>query len=89
MMANYTFQETSSRNITENGEQFRVVQFRGYDDSEDRNDRLDVNGVFTMPMMDYFQAGIDGNISEIIRNKVVEQLTTDEKVSTEDQQSTS
>lgn len=79
MMENYEFRETSSRNITENGEQVRAVSFRGSDKAEDRYDSLNVDGSFTMPMTEYFQAGVDGNLSTVIKNKVVDRLTTEEE----------
>ena len=79
MMANYEFTETSSRNITENGEQMRVVNYRGKDDSSIPNTVLNVDGSFTMPVMDYFMAGADNRLSEEIRNHVVERLTVPEE----------
>lgn len=75
MMEQYIFIETSSRNITENGEQLRVVNFRGTDQTSIPNQQLNVDGSFTMPMMDYFMAGVEGRLSEVIRNKVIGRLT--------------
>ncbi|MEK4924102.1 hypothetical protein MKX78_19530 [Cytobacillus sp. FSL R5-0569] len=74
MMEQYNFIETSSRNITENGEQLRVVNFRGTDQTSIPNQQLNVDGSFTMPMMDYFMAGVEGRLSEVIRNKVIGRL---------------
>ena len=74
MMEQYIFIETSSRNITENGEQLRVVNFRGTDQTSIPNQQLNVDGSFTMPMMDYFMAGVEGRLSEVIRNKVIGRL---------------
>lgn len=79
MMANYEFTETSSRNITEDGEQLRVVYFRGTDQSSIPNEKLNVDGSFTMPVMDYFMAGAEGRLSEVIRDKVIERLTVTEE----------
>jgi hypothetical protein len=78
MMANYEFTETSSRNVEVDGEQMRAVNFRGKDEESLPNDKLNVDGTFTMPLMEYFQAGMEGRLSEVIRNKVVERLTPEE-----------
>ncbi|MEK4922034.1 hypothetical protein MKX78_08970 [Cytobacillus sp. FSL R5-0569] len=75
MMEQYIFIETSSRNITENGEQLRVVNFRGTDQSSIPNEQLNVDGSFTMPIMDYFMAGVEGRLSEVIKTKVLGRLT--------------
>ncbi|WP_342488531.1 hypothetical protein MKX67_18280 [Cytobacillus sp. FSL W7-1323] len=75
MMEQYIFIETSSRNITENGEQFRVVNFRGTDQSSIPNEQLNVDGSFTMPIMDYFMAGVEGRLSEVIKTKVLGRLS--------------
>ena len=74
MMAEYEFIETSSRNITEDGEQKRVVNFRGTDQSSLPNEKLNVDGSFTMPLMEYFQAGVDGELPDKIREYVVGRL---------------
>lgn len=79
MMENYEFYETGSRSITQDGEHKRTVSFRGSEKEYHRNDRLDVSGTFTMPEMEYFQAGMDGNIDEVIRSRVVERLTPEEE----------
>lgn len=74
MMAEYEFVETSSRNITEDGEQKRVVNFRGTDQSSLPNEKLNVDGSFTMPLMEYFQAGVDGELPNKIKEYVVARL---------------
>ena len=74
MMAEYEFVETSSRNITEDGEQKRVVNFRGTDQSSVPNEKLNVDGSFTMPLMEYFQAGVDGELPNKIKEYVVGRL---------------
>ena len=74
MMAEYEFVETSSRNITEDGEQKRVVNFRGTDQSSLPNEKLNVDGSFTMPLMEYFQAGVDGELPIKIKEYVVGRL---------------
>jgi hypothetical protein len=77
-MAKYVFTETSSRNITEDGEQLRVVNYRGKDDKSIPNTVLNVDGSFTMPIADYFMAGAEGRLSEVIREHVVERITASE-----------
>lgn len=74
MMAEYKFTETSSRNVEVDGEQVRVVNFRGTDQTSVPNEKLNVDGSFTMPLMDYFQAGIDGELPEVIRERVMGRL---------------
>lgn len=78
MMANYEFTETSSRNTTRDGETLRVVNYRGKDGSSIPDTVLNVNGSFTMPVMDYFMAGAENRLSEEIRAHVVERLTAKE-----------
>lgn len=77
-MANYEFTETSSRNTTRDGETLRVVNYRGKDDSSIPDTVLNVDGSFTMPVMDYFMAGAENRLSEEIRAHVVERLTAKE-----------
>lgn len=77
-MANYEFTETSSRNTTRDGETLRVVNYRGKDGSSIPDTVLNVNGSFTMPVMDYFMAGAENRLSEEIRAHVVERLTAKE-----------
>lgn len=74
MIAEYEFVETSSRNVTEDGEQKRVVNFRGTDQSSLPNEKLNVDGSFTMPLMEYFQAGVDGELPNKIKEYVVGRL---------------
>lgn len=74
MMAEYEFVETSSRNVVEDGEQKRVVSFRGTDQSSVPNEKLNVDGSFTMPLMEYFQAGVDGELPNKIKEYVVGRL---------------
>jgi len=74
MMAEYEFIETSSRNVTEDGQQLRVVSFRGTDQSSLPNEKLNVDGSFTMPLMEYFQAGVDGELPNKIKEYVVGRL---------------
>ena len=73
-MAEYEFVETSSRNVTEDGQQKRVVNFRGTDQSSLPNEKLNVDGSFTMPLMEYFQAGVDGELPIKIKDYVVGRL---------------
>lgn len=79
MMADYIFTETSSRNIDVSGIQMRLVNFRGTDQTSIPNERLNVDGSFTMPLMDYFMAGVEGRLSEVIRDKVIERLSDAEE----------
>lgn len=74
MMAEYEFVETSSRNVTEEGQQLRAVNFRGTDQSSLPNEKLNVDGSFTMPLMEYFQSGVDGELPNKIREYVVSRL---------------
>ena len=74
MMAEYEFVETSSRNVTEDGQQLRAVSFRGTDQSSLPNEKLNVDGSFTMPLMEYFQAGVDGELPAKIKEYVVARL---------------
>jgi len=78
MMENYEFIETSSRDIEVDGEQMRLVNFRGRDNSSIPNEELNVDGRFTMPIMEYFQAGMEGNRPEVIRQYVVGRFTPKE-----------
>ncbi|GIO18168.1 hypothetical protein J18TS1_12680 [Oceanobacillus oncorhynchi subsp. incaldanensis] len=79
MMNNYEFKETGSRNIERDGEQVRLVSFRGNSPIEgDDRERLNIDGAIVVPMMDYFQAGMNGAIPELIKNKVVDRLTARE-----------
>lgn len=80
MMNEYIFEETSSRNETIDGEQLRVVNFIGTDQSSIANEHLNVDGSFTMPLMDYFMEGVEGRLPEVIRDKVIERLTLTENV---------
>ena len=73
-MAEYEFVETSSRNVTEEGQQLRAVNFRGTDQSSLPNEKLNVDGSFTMPLMEYFQSGVDGELPNKIREYVVSRL---------------
>lgn len=83
MMEAYEITETSSRNITEDGEQLRVVYFRGTDQTSIPNEKLNVDGSFTMPMMEYFMAGVEGKLAETIRVKVIGRITPEEPDSVE------
>lgn len=78
-MEEYVFTETSSRNVTENNEQLRVVNFRGTDQTSIPNEKLNVDGSFTMPLMDYFMAGVEGRLPEVIRDKVIGRLSHGEE----------
>lgn len=80
-MSNYEFTESSSRNIEQDGEQVRLINFRGTeprDDSGDR-ERLNIDGAIVVPMMDYFMAGAEGRLPELIKEKVLERLTAREQ----------
>jgi len=78
MVADYTFTETSSRNITVDGEDMRQVNYRGIDNSSIPNEKLNVDGSFVIPIVEYFTAGVEGRIPEVIKQKVVERLTNAE-----------
>ncbi|WP_339236919.1 hypothetical protein [Oceanobacillus sp. FSL W7-1281] len=87
MMNNYTFTESSSRSIEKDGEQVRLINFRGTeprDDSGDR-ERLNIDGAIIVPMMDYFQAGMNGDLPELIKEKVLERLTAREQENEEEE----
>lgn len=72
MMEKYEFKETSSQPFEEDGEKFRKVYFRGIDPDRE----LNVDGFIPkVPLMDYFVAGMEGTLSELIRVHVVEKLT--------------
>lgn len=76
MMNEYTFLETSSR--TENdaeGNPIRRVNFRG----NDPEGQINVDGYVHMPVMDYFMAGVDGSLPQIIKDKVIERLSEREE----------
>lgn len=74
MMEEYLFTETSSRNVTENGETVRLVMYRGQDQNRITNNYLNVDGAFTMPLMDYFMAGMENRLSEIIKEHVLSKI---------------
>ena len=80
-MSNYTFEEISSRNGTKNGESVRMVSFRGTEPRETREDNeyLNITGSVSMPVMDYFTAGTEGKLPNVIKEKVIEQLTAREE----------
>jgi hypothetical protein len=80
MIGDYNFNETSSRNVEVDGEQMRRVSFRGEEQATgDVHEKLNVDGSFTMPLMDYFMAGVDGTIPEVIREKVMQKLSPNEE----------
>ncbi|MCT1904127.1 hypothetical protein [Oceanobacillus sojae] len=81
MMNNYTFTESSSRNIEKDGEQVRLINFRGTEPRDETGDRerLNIDGAIIVPMMDYFQAGISGELPQLIKEKVLERLTAREQ----------
>ncbi|MEN2468010.1 hypothetical protein [Ornithinibacillus sp. JPR2-1] len=83
MMAKYEFSETSSRNITEDGVQVRLVNYRGKDDASIPNIVLNVDGSFTMPVMDYFIAGAENRLSDVIRDHVLAKIAGTESEDTE------
>lgn len=78
MMDNYEFTETSSRNVEENGEQVRLVNFRGVDSESVPHQKLNVDGSFTMPIIEYFTAGMEGTLPESIREHVVNRFAPEE-----------
>ncbi|WP_077603606.1 hypothetical protein [Oceanobacillus sojae] len=80
MMSNYEFKETGSRNIERDGERVRLVSFRGNSPIEgDDRERLNIDGAIIVPMMDYFQAGMNGELPQLIKDKVLERLTAREQ----------
>ncbi len=80
VMNNYTFNEQSSKTVERNGEQVRLVTFRG---SEPRdgldNEYLNVDGRVDIPLMDYFMAGMENRIPALIKDRVIAQLTEREE----------
>lgn len=81
-MNNYTFTEQSSKNVERNGEQVRLVTFRGSEPREGiDNEYLNVDGRIDIPLTDYFMAGIENRIPALIKGKVIEQLTGREQES--------
>ncbi|MFD1451520.1 hypothetical protein ACFQ5E_12005 [Oceanobacillus sojae] len=80
MMNNYTFTEQSSKNVERNGEQVRLVTFRGSGPRDGiDNEYLNVDGRVDIPLMDYFMAGMENRIPALIKDKVIEQLTAREQ----------
>lgn len=77
MMAEYEFIEVSSRTTSVDGEPMRLVSFRGKDYTTIPETVLNVDGSFVMPVMDYFMAGAEGRLSEVIRDHVIERLTAE------------
>ncbi|PWA05493.1 hypothetical protein DCC39_18070 [Pueribacillus theae] len=68
----YEFRETSSNAVEQDGQHFRRVYFTGGDSTGE----LTINGYIPMvPALEYFQAGIDGTINDLIREHVMTKLT--------------
>lgn len=83
-MNNYTFTEQSSKTVERNGEQVRLVTFRGSEPREGLdNEYLNVDGRVDIQLMDYFTAGMNGEIPTLIKEKVIAQLTEREEEPTE------
>lgn len=68
----YDFTENGTTPFVENGQRFRRVNFAGVDSTNE----LNIYGYIPkMPEMDYFMAGIDGRLPEVIREHVINKLT--------------
>lgn len=85
MMNDYAFEETNSRTVEVNGEQKRRIDFNGIDPngSSTQVDYLNISGRIFVDVMEYFQAGLDGRIPELISEKVSERLNGREEEPTE------
>lgn len=74
MMNEYEFQERSSTTIVEGDERFRRINFRGVDPERE----LNVDGhIPKVPESEYFEAGMEGKMNELIKDFVVKKLTND------------
>lgn len=76
MMEDYIFEEERSQNVEVDGEVLRRVDFKGTEQTTKVNENLSVSGRFTMPLMEYFQAGMEGRLPEVIRDKVIERISS-------------
>lgn len=72
MMANYEFTETSSSTVIEGDKRFRKIYFRGVDPEHELN--VDGN-IPKVPELDYFMAGVEGKLGELIRDFVIKKIT--------------
>lgn len=71
MMDKYEFIEMSSSGFVEDGQSYRIVYFRGVDPEH----QLNVDGhIPKVPMMDYFKAGLEGTLENLIRQFVLDKL---------------
>lgn len=77
MMNEYTFEETSSRTVEVNGERLRRIDYNGIDPNrmETDADYCNISGRVFVDEMAFFQAAIEGNISDLIKDKVIERIT--------------
>lgn len=68
----YQFKAKRIEIIDEGGDQFFKVYFQG---EQDNTGQLQINGYIpSVPAMEYFQAGLDGTVGDLIRNYVMEKL---------------
>lgn len=75
MLNDYTFIESGSRSVTYEGETMRLVNFRGIDETSIPHEKLTVDGNFLMSVEDYFAAGVEGKLPEVIKGYVIERLS--------------
>lgn len=72
-MEGYNFKETSSSTFTDSSERFRKVHFIGEDIQDPR--QLNITGYIPkVPEVDYFRAGLEGTLDDLIRNHVVARI---------------
>ncbi|MEF3330552.1 hypothetical protein [Oceanobacillus oncorhynchi] len=82
MMNNYEFDcDGSTRFIEVDGEQYVLVRFTAREPREmrDSQENINLNGNVALLAMEYFQAGLDGKISDVVRDNVIGKLTAREQ----------
>ncbi len=82
MMNNYEFDcDGSTRFIEIDGEQYVLVRFTAREPREMREsqENINLNGNIALPAMEFFQAGLDGNLSDVVRDNVIDKLTAREE----------
>ncbi|WP_152658304.1 hypothetical protein [Oceanobacillus sp. CFH 90083] len=81
MMNNYEFEcDGTTRFIEVDGEQQILVRFTAREPREMREsqENINLNGNVALPAMEFFQAGLDGNLSDVVRDTVLDKLTARE-----------
>lgn len=81
-MNNYQFEcDGSTRFIEVDGEQHVLVRFTAREPREMREsqENINLNGDVALPAMEYFQAGLDGKIADVVRDTVIDKLTVREE----------